>query len=190
MSLNIDFAGNRFHVDMSTSEFSNCHVFSLTTMQILLAKYSANVSPSISPWVDQLRAANPNNPNALRDLYTAIYSSGRMQPLHQNNCAAAPPVSLILFFDLTPHNPRLQHSMLIKDIDEWIGANNIDSLYINGQDYSPLGSTVPDTNVWCFPSMSQRIHVHRQQGGWQGNDMADVFSGGNHSHNLFYIQIL
>lgn len=191
MSLNIDFfVGNHFSVDISTSSFSNCHVFSLTTIQVLLTKYSGNISPLIRPWVNQLQRTDPNDPDALRSLYTAIYNSGQMQPLHQNNCAVVPAISLILFFDLNPQNPQLQHSMLIRDTDEWIGANNIGSLGINKQDYSPLGPNVSPTDVWCFPNMSQRFYIAGQQGGWQGNNMAGVYSGGTHSHNLFYIPIL
>lgn len=171
-------------VNFQTAMFSHCQI------QVLLTKYSDIVSSVIGPWENQLRSANPYDSNELRSLYTAIYNSGQMQPLNRNNCATAPAVSLVLFFDCNPQNPQLQHSMLIRDTDEWIGANNVGSLCISDQDYSPLGINVSPTDVWCFPNMSQRIYVAGKQGGWQGNNMASIFSGGVHSHNLFYIPVL
>lgn len=190
MSLNIDFAGGRFHTDMATGSFSNCHVFSLTVTQILLTKYPGHISPAIRPWAAQLQAAQPNQPGPLRNLYTAMGRSGQMTPLLQNNCMNAAAPSLVLFFDLTPNNPQLQHSMLIRDTDEWIGANNLGSLSISTGDYSPLGPSVPYEDVWCFPHMSQRNYIAGSRGGWVNGQMAGAFSGGAHSHNLLFIPIV
>lgn len=191
MSLHIDFAGNRFSVDMSTSEFSNCHVFSLTTIQVLLTKYSGNASGSIHSWINQFRVADPNDPDALINLYMAIYNSGQMQPLFQNNCAAAPAVSLILFLDgPLDQKPFLQHSMLIRDADEWIGANNISSLGVPDQAYPLSGPDAPPTDVWGYPNMSHRTHLYGSRGGWKNNDMVSIIDKDNLGRKLFYIPVV
>lgn len=191
MSLHIDFAGGRFSVDMSTSEFSNCHVFSLTTIQILLTKYSGNASSSISQETKELLKVDPNNPEDIEKLYIDIYKSGKMTSLFQNNCAAAPAVSLILFLDISPEKELfLQHSMLIRDADEWIGANNINSLGVPDQAYPLSGPGASPTDVWGYPNMSQRTHFYGKRGGWKSNDMVSIINEDNSGRKLFYIPVV
>lgn len=191
MDLHIDFARNSFSVDISANEFSNCHFFSLTTIQALLKEYPDNVSSSISQETKKLLKVDPNNPKDIEKLYIEIYKSGKMTSLFQNNCALAPAISLILFLDISPEKELfLQHSMLIRDADEWIGANNINSLGVPDQAYPLSGPGASPTDVWGYPNMSQRTHFYGKRGGWKNNDMVSIIDKDNLGRKLFYIPVV
>lgn len=161
---------------LPADQYSNCHEFTLAAIKELFQNYGANVSAQIRPFYGRLMAASASPTAAFAPNYEDMVTHGNATPFTQANCAALPAASLVLFMDLGGH---LQHSMLVKDTDTWIGANN----------GSSLGAL--NSDVTLFPAMSTRVYTHGVTGGWNpGGNMAGIFDGGAHTHNMFSIPIV
>lgn len=89
-----------------------------------------------------------------------LKGSGEMRLFQQADCVKLPVPSLILFCTLSD---SLQHSMIIYDVDAWVGANNGGSL------------GAPDDYVHKYLNLSTRMYQYTQQGGWRNQDYYNIY---------------
>lgn len=176
MGFQLSLDNNRYSVTLPADQYSNCHEFTLASIKALFQKYGGNVSVQINPFQGRLMAASAIPTAGIASIYKDMVVNGNAVLFTQAGCAALPAASLVLFMDL---GGSLQHSMLVKKTDTWIGANNVGS----------LGAI--NTDVTLYPGMSTRAYTHAAMGGWlPGGGMASLFSGGVQDYNMYSIPIV
>ena len=176
MGKEIFFKEKGIRIQLSQDEYTNCHQFTLETIQALVNNSFERLSETIGPYIKDIINTSSLDPNQLRTLYTRMSQDAQATILKQNNCANIDGIQLVLFMDL---GGTLQHSMLIIQRNIWIGANNLFSLGAG------------DEKIQVYYDMSNRTHVDGKRGGWNRDGfMSSILNKGEQSYNLHCIPII
>lgn len=147
------------------NEYINCHEYT--------SEYIMEFAVD-GPLKDAVRNYRNSNrqPKKYWDELNELRESGEMQLFQQANCVTLDVPSLILF--CTPSD-SLQHSMIIYDVDAWVGANNRGSL------------GAPNDYVHRYLNLSTRTYQYAQQGGWRNQDYYNIYGD---IYKMYYIPFM
>lgn len=163
--------GNDIQLNLEKDSFINCHEF---TMDFILSLYNSRlfiqkmnsqfIYEDMKTLYDDLYGVTGKGVKGICDMYIDLIKKGAETFEKTNMNEKIQSCSLILF--AVSGKYCVAHSMIALNPNEWIGANNISSLGLNG-------STDLSGGILAYGDMSERCYSNgdqsqgkQPQGGW------------------------
>lgn len=157
--------------------YINCHQFAREVI-LTMNGMGYNLAGATPEFLDVLNHAN--NPQEFGAAYGMLLPNAN--PFLKSTLATLHDIGLVLFYSTGPV-PVLQHTMIARASNTWIGANNTNSLGIDSS------TEFPGTGIREYAGIQNRTYSDAQlRGGWEGNVMHSVQP--NTYYNMMFVRFL